>query len=156
MESSQTLGDVSVRRRIPEGGWTPGSVPGKTLSPVGGWIGGPHIDWRRERMLARTLGPKGVWIVRSYIGWREERRILYKGETLRGSPEVQTHQGQHLLAVGLLQSTQTLRLFMRWIVAPSGVAINPNAKASFSLWPRSTFSLRSSCTSYKTQLKQGT
>ena len=31
----------------------------KDAGPQRGWIGGSHIDWRRERVPAMTLGPEG-------------------------------------------------------------------------------------------------
>ena len=31
----------------------------KDIEPQKGWIGGSHIDWRRERVPASTLGPEG-------------------------------------------------------------------------------------------------
>ena len=33
-----------------------------------GWIGGSHIDWRRERVSVSTLDLEREWIVRSHIG----------------------------------------------------------------------------------------
>ena len=51
----------------------------KNVGPQRGWIGGSHIDWRREQVPARMLGPEGGWVVRFHIGWRGERSILYKG-----------------------------------------------------------------------------
>ena len=60
-----------------EWGWTPSSVPTRTLA-YRGWIVRSRIDWREKRVSAKMLGPEGGWIVRSHIGWREERTILYK------------------------------------------------------------------------------
>ena len=42
----------------PRRGWTRGSVLTRKLGPEGWWIGGSHIDWRRERVSSRTLVPK--------------------------------------------------------------------------------------------------
>ena len=42
------------------------------------WIGGSHIDWGRERVLARKLGPEGGWIVRSHIGWEENETFFIR------------------------------------------------------------------------------
>ena len=50
---------------------------GKEAGPCRGWIGGSHINRRKERVSTRTLGLEGGggWIVRSYIGWGGERNI---------------------------------------------------------------------------------
>ena len=42
------------------------------------WIGGSHVDWRRERVLVKTLGLEGGWIEISHcLGG--EQNIIYKG-----------------------------------------------------------------------------
>ena len=32
----------------------------KDTGPRKGWIGGSHINWRRERVPVKTLGPEGI------------------------------------------------------------------------------------------------
>ena len=56
-----------------------GDVPTRTLGPEEEWIGGSHIDWRKERVLARTLGFEEGWIVRSNVGWGGGLNMFYKG-----------------------------------------------------------------------------
>ena len=83
----------------------------KDAGPRRGWIGGSHIDWRRERVAARTLGLEEGWIVRSHIGWGGERSILYKVwkplpsrcilKTFRENPKGKAQREQYLLAVSL-------------------------------------------------------
>ena len=86
----------------------------RMLGPKGGWwIGGSHIDWRREWVLARTLGlnPKGggLWDPTS-VGKENETFFIRVGKplpsryllkTLRGSSKGKTQRGQYLLAVDL-------------------------------------------------------
>ena len=40
-------------------GWTRGGVPVRILGLERGGLGGSHIDWRREQVLARMLGLEG-------------------------------------------------------------------------------------------------
>ena len=60
-------------------GWTQCDVPAMMLDLEGGVLGGPHIDWRRERVPSRTLYLEGECIVKSHIAWGGEENILYKG-----------------------------------------------------------------------------
>ena len=111
--TSQTSDHVSARRLSRKGEWAWGGVPIRTWASRGGrgWIGGSHINWRRERVPVRTLVPKGggLWDPTS-IGKENEtffirvwkplpsRRVL---KTLRGSPKGIAQRGQYLLMVGL-------------------------------------------------------
>ena len=53
------IGQCANEENEPQRGWTRGGVPVRILGLERGGLGGSHIDWRREQVLARMLGLEG-------------------------------------------------------------------------------------------------
>ena len=58
MVSESNIERCASEKAEPRRGWTRGGVLVRMLGIEGGWIGGSHINWRREQVSARMLGPE--------------------------------------------------------------------------------------------------
>ena len=92
----QTPGNVPTGRLSPEGEWTWGGVPARTLSLKTGGLECPKLIGEGNEC-QRGRWPRRGWIVRPHINWGKERSILYKGVEI----SLKAQRGQYLLIVGL-------------------------------------------------------
>ena len=89
----------------PKGGWTRDGVLARTLG-LEGWIGGSHIDWRREWGSARMWAPKegGLWDPTS-VGEENKTFFIRVWKPLPSrsvlKPWGKVQRGQYLVVVDL-------------------------------------------------------
>ena len=84
---------VLTKRLSPQGRWTQGGVPARTLGPEKRVDEGVPPRLEKGTGANEDVGSRRGWIVRSHIGWTRKRSILYKSVlTRRLSPERGGHE----------------------------------------------------------------